>query len=229
MFLSSYRHLFKIDPARTLEDSQIMRICMSGTDGIIIGGTDGITIDNTRKTYEQFRPYKIPIYQEISRTDAILPDCDGYLIPLVLNAQDPYWLLQVHQQAVKEFGRFIPWEKCYIEGYIVLNPESKVAQLTKANTNLSQEDVVAYARLADRLLKLPYVYIEYSGTYGDPSLLRKVKHTLHHAKLVYGGGIDSKEKADEMGLFAHTVVVGNALYDNFEKALETVCKAAEER
>ncbi len=224
MHHSGYKHQFKIDPARVLDDDQLDKICRSGTNGIIIGGTDGITYENSLAIYKRLRSYQVPIYQEISRTDAILPDCDGYLIPLVVNATDPYWLFQAHQQAVKELGRLIPWEKCQVEGYIVLNPDSKVAQLTKAQTDLSDEDVIAFARLVDRLLKLPFLYIEYSGIYGDPNLLRKLKHTLHHTELVYGGGIDTKEKADEMGLFAHTIVVGNAIYEDLDKALETVSR-----
>lgn len=224
MHHSRYKQQFKIDPARMLDELQLEKICSSGTDGIIIGGTDGITYENTFVMYERLRKYQVPIYQEISRTDAVLPDCDGYLIPLVLNATDPYWILQAHQQAVKEFGRLIPWEKCHVEGYIVLNSNSKVAELTKAQTELSDEDIIAYVRLADRLLKLPYIYIEYSGTYGEPGLLRKIRHNLYNAELVYGGGIDSKEKADEMGLFAHTIVVGNIIYEDIDKALETVCR-----
>lgn len=222
---SKYRHLFKIDPARELDDEHLQKICTSGTDGIIIGGTDGITYDNSFAIYKRLRSYPLPIYQEVSRIDAILPDCDGYLIPLVLNAGDPFWILEVHQQGVKELGRLIPWEKCYVEGYIVLNPNSKVAKLTEAKTNLSTEDLIAYARLADHLLKLPYLYIEYSGSYGDPHLLRKIKSTLRHSSLFYGGGIDSKEKADEMGFFADTIIVGNAIYENLEQALETVCRS----
>lgn len=222
MHHSQYNHHFKIDPARILDESKLEKLCTSGTDRIIIGGTDQITYENTYFMYERLRKYNVPIYQEISRIDAILPNCDGYLIPLVLNATDPYWLLHAHQQALKKFDRLIPWEKCEVEGYLVLNPDSKVAQLTKAQTDLGDEDIMAYVRLADRLLKLPYVYIEYSGSYGDPRLLRKIKHCLHHAQLVYGGGIDSKEKANEMGMFAHTIVVGNIIYENIDQALATV-------
>lgn len=224
MGYSLYKHMFKIDPAKDIGEMELEKICTSGTNGIIIGGTDSITYENTKAIYERLQRYPVPIYQEVSQVDAILPDCDGYLIPLVLNANDPYWVLQAHQQAVKQFGRWIPWEKCAVEGYIILNPDSKAAKLTKAKTDLTDEDIVAYVMLADRLLKLPYVYIEYSGMYGDPALLRKVKHALRHATLIYGGGIDSKEKAEEMGLFAHTVVVGNIIYDNLNRALETVCR-----
>ena len=59
-----------------------------------------------------------------------------------------------------------------MEGYCVLNPEAKVAQLTEAKCNLTEDDVIAYARLADKLLHLPIFYLEYSGTYGDVELVK---------------------------------------------------------
>lgn len=216
------KHMFKIDPAKSLSATQVAQLCTSGTDAIIIGGTDGITYENTKALYDMARQYPTPVYQEISHVDAILPECDGYYIPLVLNAGDPQWLLQAHMEAIRRYGRMIPWEKTVVQGYIVLNPASKVAQLTKADTNLSTEQVIAYAQLADRLLRLPVVYMEYSGTYGDPALVRKVKRTLRHATLTYGGGIDAVKKAEEMRRFADTIVVGNYIYEDFEQALLTV-------
>lgn len=222
MHRTSLKHMFKIDPAKNMNDEQIRKLAQSNTDGIVIGGTDGITLENTKAIYERFASYPIPIYQEVSNVDAVLPNCEGYFIPLVLNATDPYWLLQAHQQAIKSFWNWIPWDRCYVEGYIVLNENSKVAKLTKANTDLTHEDVLAYARLADRLLQLPYLYIEYSGSYGDPILVRKVKQTLRSTTLIYGGGISNVEQAEEMGKFADLIIVGNAIYENFEEALTTV-------
>ena len=50
--------------------------------------------------------------------------------------------------------------------------EAKVAQLTEAKCDLTEDDVIAYARLADKLLHLPIFYLEYSGTYGDVELVK---------------------------------------------------------
>jgi putative glycerol-1-phosphate prenyltransferase len=76
--------------------------------------------------------------------------------------------------------------------------------------------------VADRLLQLPIVYLEYSGQIGDFELVADVRRTLDQARLFYGGGIVDAETAYRAAAVSDTVVVGNAVYDNLERALETV-------
>jgi len=114
------------------------------------------------------------------------------------------------------------WEEIVAEGYCVLNPDCKVAQATAAQTDLSTEDVIAYARMAERYFKLPIFYVEYSGAYGDVEIVKEVSNVLDETKLFYGGGITSIEQAVEMAQYANTVVVGNIIYDDLHAALETV-------
>ncbi len=218
----SWSHVFKLDPNRPIGDEALERICESGTDAVVVGGTDGVTLDNTLHLLSRIRQYSVDCALEISDLEAVTPGFDLYFVPSVLNATETRWVVGHQQEALKMFGDTIDWEEMAAEGYVVLNPDAKVAQLTGAKTSLDQEDVVAYAQLADRLFNLPIFYLEYSGTYGDPGLVERVKRTLDHATLFYGGGIASPEKARVMAEHADVVVVGNLIYDDLKTALKTV-------
>lgn len=220
--LMGFRHVFKLDPDRPLDDGALERICRSGTDGVIVGGSTGVTHANTADLLNRIRRWSVPCVLEVSDPDAVTPGYDGYLIPMVLNAGHIDWLIGHHQRALKQHGAHMPWEAVAAEGYIILNGNSAAARVTEAHADLDEEDVLAYARLADRLLHLPIVYLEYSGRFGDMELVRKVRRTLTRARLVYGGGIDGPERARLAAEAADTVVVGNLIYEDLERALATV-------
>lgn len=220
--VADWRHVFKLDPQKQLTDSDLERICHSGTDALIVGGTDGVTFDNSVDLLARIRRYELPCVQEVSSRDAVVPGFDGYFIPMILNTTDVRWLVGIQQQAVKQFGGMIPWTDVLAEGYVVLNGESKVARMTGSRTDLRAEDVTAYAELAEHLLQLPLFYLEYSGVYGDPEVVRAAKRGLSDTQLIYGGGIRTVAEAREMAAIADTIVVGNGLYDNLNEALRTV-------
>jgi putative glycerol-1-phosphate prenyltransferase len=188
----------------------------------MVGGSDGITEDNVLNMLARIRRYSVPCVLEVSTIDSITPGYDFYFVPTVLNSQDRKWIIDMQHEALLEFGDIMNWEEIIAEGYCVLNPDSKVAQLTNAKTNLSDEEVIAYARMADKLFNLPVFYLEYSGAYGDPKLVSKVNSVLDTTRLFYGGGIQSIEQAEEMAKASHTVVVGNFVYENIKEALKTV-------
>ncbi len=217
-----WRHVFKIDPAKEISDEDLERVCESGTDVILVGGTDGVTLDNVLDILVRVRRFSVPIALEISNLESVTPGYDYYFIPSVLNSRDTKWVKDLHHQAIKEFGDIMVWEELVAEGYCVLNPDCKVAQVTGAETDLSEDDVIAYARMAEKYFKLPIFYMEYSGTYGDAALVASVKDVLEETKLFYGGGITSAEQAAEMAKAADTVVVGNIIYEDLQAALKTV-------
>ncbi|MDF2723818.1 MAG: heptaprenylglyceryl phosphate synthase [Paenibacillus sp.] len=220
--LRQWRHVFKLDPDRDIGDAALERVCMSGTDAVMVGGTTGVTFDNTVDLLSRIRRYEVPCVLEISTREAVVPGFDLYMIPIVLNAGDTDWIIGHHHQAVKEYGSMMMWDQLAGEGYIILNRHSSAAQVTKACTELDAADVTAYAQLAERMFQLPVVYIEYSGMFGDMDLVRRVASSLENARLFYGGGIDTADKAREAARTAHTIVVGNVIYDDLERALETV-------
>ncbi|MCP1310393.1 heptaprenylglyceryl phosphate synthase [Paenibacillus tyrfis] len=227
--MEEWKHVFKLDPDREIGDEALERICLSGTDAVMVGGSSGVTFDNTVDLLARIRRYEVPCVLEVSDTEAIVPGFDLFMIPIVLNAGDTQWIVGRHQQALKEYGAILDWDELVPEGYIILNGESTAAKLTEADAQLDAKDVEAYARIADRLFRCPIVYLEYSGVFGDMELVGRVKRLLSQSRLFYGGGIDSPEKAREAAKAAHTVVVGNAVYDDLERALATVPAVMEMR
>ncbi|MDQ0300480.1 putative glycerol-1-phosphate prenyltransferase [Salibacterium salarium] len=222
LLYTEWQHAFKLDPAKDIDDESLETICDSGTDAIIIGGSDGVTLDNTLALLSRVRRHSVACALEISTLESITPGFDYFLIPTVLNAGDSRWITGMHQQALKEYGTMMDWEEIITEGYCVLNKDAKVASLTDADTSFDVEDVKASALLADRLFHLPVFYLEYSGTYGDPEMVKAAADTLQQARLFYGGGIQNAEQAAEMSKIADTIIVGNIVYDDLKAALSTV-------
>ncbi|PSL47052.1 putative glycerol-1-phosphate prenyltransferase [Salsuginibacillus halophilus] len=220
--MSTWRHVFKLDPAKTLNEAELEAVCESGTDAVIIGGSDNVTLDDTLRLLASVRRYAVPCVCEVSNPEAVTPGFDAYFIPSVLNAKDPMWITGMHQQALKAFGPLMDHEEVVGEGYCILNPEAKAAMLTGAKTDQTAEDVEAYARLAEKVFRLPLFYVEYSGMYGETEVVQAAKRGLEKTQLFYGGGITNEAEAKEMSGIADTIVVGNALYDNFREAIATV-------
>lgn len=218
----NWRHVFKLDPAKDISDKDLELVCESGTDGIIVGGTDNVTLDGVLDLLVRIRRFSVPVALEISDLEALSPGYDYYFIPSVLNSASTTWVKDLHHAALKEYGDIMDWNEIVTEGYVILNPECKAAIATEAVETTDVEDVRAYARLAERVFKLPILYIEYSGMYGDKELVEAASDVLEETKLFYGGGITSPEQAVEMAQFADTVVVGNVIYDNLKAALKTV-------
>jgi putative glycerol-1-phosphate prenyltransferase len=220
--IREWRHVFKLDPNKDITDEQLEIICESGTDAVIVGGTDGVTLENVLNLMARIRRYTVPCVLEVSSIESVTPGFDLYFIPTILNSRDPNWITGLHHKAVKEFGEVMDWNEFIMEGYCILNEDCKAAKLTNAVAQLTIEDVKAYAMMAEKMFRLPIFYLEYSGKYGDPSFVADAKKALENTTLFYGGGISSMEQAAEMAKHADVIVVGNVIYEDFQKALETV-------
>ncbi|MEA5389109.1 geranylgeranylglyceryl/heptaprenylglyceryl phosphate synthase [Haloarculaceae archaeon H-GB2-1] len=96
---------------------------------------------------------------------------------------------------------------------------------------LSPEQARQRAMAADRHLGSELVYLEYSGTYGGEeaeAILDQIADRMTQSRLWYGGGIDSREKAERMlQAGADTVVVGDVFHEVADEEA-TVCVRARE-
>lgn len=226
--MNNWKHVFKLDPDKDISDDDLEKICESGTDAVIVGGTDQVTLENVLDLLSRIRRYTVPCVLEISNMESITPGFDFYFIPSVLNSRDRKWISGLHHEAIKEYGDVMNWDEIKMEGYCILNQEAKAFQYTAAELP-EKEDVIAYARMAEKMFHFPIFYMEYSGTYGDPELVQAVKNELKDTLLVYGGGIQSAKQAKEMSRYADIIVVGNAIYEDIQGALQTVQAVKQEQ
>lgn len=212
--LRKWRRVLKLDPGRELRPERLEAALDWKPDALIVGGSGGYGQNEVVALLTRLRPSGIPLALEISHPSTLCPGFDLYLVPMVLNSREVDWVIGQHQAAVRRFAHVADWERLVVEGYCILNPEATAASLARANSDLDRDDVVAYALLAEHLLKLPIFYVEYSGAYGDPEVVRAVAAVLDRTRLWYGGGVREPEQLAEMAALADTVVLGNVLYED---------------
>jgi len=226
---TQWDHVLKVDPDKDLVAGDTFEdICTSGTDAIEIGGTTGMTEEKMERVVSACREYDVPLFQEPSNPGVVIedPGLDGYLIPTVFNAGDPFWITGAH----KEWARLddVEWDRTHTEAYVVLNPEASVAEYTEANCDLDAEEVGAYASIAEHLFGQEIVYLEYSGTFGDPEIVETATNAIDDATLFYGGGIHDYDSAATMGAVADVVVVGDLVHEEGVEAVEATVRGAKE-
>ncbi len=220
--LRQWKHVFKLDPDKEIDDECLERICMSGSDAIMVGGSSGVTFENTVDLMARVRRFALPVVQEVSDLDAVVPGFDAYFIPMVMNTTSTDWLVGQHKRAIEQYEYMMPWEMIIPEGYIILNPEATAAKVSQANATLTAKEAAAYAHIADKLMRLPVIYAEYSGMFGDMDTVMQIKKAASQAHVIYGGGIRTVEQARLAAQAADTIVVGNVVYEDLEAALATV-------
>jgi len=223
----TWTHVTKLDPDKRLPGGAIEEIATSGTDALMLSGTQNVTRDNLLELLDQVSPYGLPVVVEPASPDCAIFDggIDHLFVPSVLNTNDVRWIVGKHYTWLLNNGDGINWDMVVPEAYIVLNPDSAVGRVTGADCNLSAMEVAAFAQVADRYFRFPIVYIEYSGRYGDPRIVRAAAGAIKDALLYYGGGIRSAEQAAEMGRYADTIVVGNAVYEEGIEVLRATVRA----
>ncbi len=212
--LKAERVLIKLDPDRPVTNGLRELIKSLTSRMLVIGGTQNVTIGNSYRLFELIRSlgYEGIVLQELSSPDAIILEADGYFLPVVLNTDNLYWLRDAHLSAIREYGKYIPWDRILIEGYLVCNPLSAVSKVTGANSPTAAE-AVSYLELAEKIYNMPIFYLEYSGRYGDRRLVQAVSKAKENSHLIYGGGIETIEQAEEMLDIVDTIVIGNLAHE----------------
>jgi phosphoglycerol geranylgeranyltransferase len=219
-------HVTKLDPDKQLRPGDIDAIATSGTDALMLSGTLNVTQENLATLQKQVKAYNLPLVMEPASPDAVLmQEIDYVFVPSVINSTDVQWIIGKHSTWIQKQKQKIEWDLIVPEAYIVLNPDSAVGKLTKSLCDLKAEEVAAYAAVADHYFHFPIIYIEYSGMFGDPDVVKAASDAIRNSILYYGGGINSAEKAAQMSKYADTIVVGNAVYDQGAAVLKATVDA----
>ena len=99
--ITKWKHMFKLDPAKSISDENLEALCMSNTDAIIIGGTDDVTEDNVIHLMSRVRRYPLPLVLEVSNVESVMPGFDFYFIPTVMNSKDTKYHNEILLEALK--------------------------------------------------------------------------------------------------------------------------------
>jgi phosphoglycerol geranylgeranyltransferase len=105
------------------------------------------------------------------------------------------------------------------EAYIIMNTDSAAAR----EANVTEADRLSPRAARERALAAEYhleseiLYLEYSGTYGGSEavdILEAVDDATAWSRLWYGGGLDDRERTEQMlDAGADAVVVGDVFHD----------------
>lgn len=215
------KHIFKLDPAKEIDDSSLERIVKSGTDLILVSGTDNVTEENVSKLLRRIRQFDVSATLEISHPDAAVPGFNHYFIPTVINTDDVTFSHGMLVEALMEYHDFIDYDSVSLLPYIIMNQNCKAFKHAQCHA-VEDEEFIAMIHMLDKLYKMDYIYIEYSGVFGDRDLVAEAYEAAEHANIVYGGGVVSEETARRMDSVSDVMVVGNIIYDDVEQALKTI-------
>lgn len=222
--LENCKHVFKLDPNKSISDESLERLCESNTDMIIVGGTDGVTQSNVLDLMSRIRRYMTPVALELSNLEAVVPGFDHYFVPAVFNTKDMTFLHGMLLEALERYAHILDFNTISLMPYLIFNEDCKAYKYANCEP-ITGENMTHYVNLIDKMYRQKYMYIEYSGKLAHTETLKTLYETKVHTHMIYGGGIDSKESFEARIPYADTIIVGNLIYEDFEAALNTVIRS----
>lgn len=157
---------------------------------------------------------------------------DG-LAPRLPDPAAHFLLEHASHAALRQLATRAADAKMVSQHYIILNPDCDAARVTDA-IDLREEygddgvqdaiDGIVCNSIQDG--PPDAIYIERSGSYGDPETVRRVRLAIDDTgadvPVLYGGGIHDGESARRMARYADTIVVGNIAHEDPAAARRTV-------
>jgi len=135
---------------------------------------------------------------------------------------------------VSDFAAGYLMEEAIFEAYIIMNLDSAAAR----EANVTDEDLLDPQQAKERALAAEHhldseiIYLEYSGTFGGEEavdLLEAIDEGVSWSRIWYGGGLDSRENANNvLDAGADAVVVGDVFHRIAEVEAELIAEAREE-
>jgi len=125
-------------------------------------------------------------------------------------------------------------EENVFEAYIIMNVDSAAAR----EANVTEDDLLSPQEARERALAAEYhlesefIYLEYSGTFGGDEavdILEAVDDAITWPRILYGGGLDSRENVNKvLDAGADAVVVGNVFHEIAQEEADLYERAHDE-
>jgi phosphoglycerol geranylgeranyltransferase len=173
---------------------------------------------------------EIPVLQEPYSSQHVsvetIAAVDQLFVPAIYNGDQTHFVgkhLQMFTQLSANFEGLLGQsgsmagvaEKICAVGYVIQNADSRAASTAGVTESLSLKGVRGAALATEVFYDFPLFYLEYSGQFGGTTAVDAAATVLEETYLLYGGGIDSAQKANTvLDSGADAIVVGDCFHEN---------------
>lgn len=229
-------HITRINPAKPLpadiED-------LKHTDLVIIGGSNEVTEADTYTALQQVIGSfpELPLIQEpyasAQISSEMIASVDWIVMPVVFNGDWDHFVgnhLRMLSQLSWNFegllGQDISISKVLKNlipvGYIIQNMDSNAATVAGVSEPLSVAEIQGAALATEILYDFPVLYVDYSKQFGETEDIAAAATYLEDTMLLYGGGIDSTQKAaNVLAAGADAVVIDDCFHEDIDEYAQT--------